>query len=285
MFVSFAVHMRLKPYKEPVLERLELLSMSGSVLTLWIGIFFYLGTPDGVEVILSIFIVVFNALLCLEFILSIAKEVLRSRMVKELPPGASEASVGEDALSDHVIFFGWPGVAARRDGMVKSMHAWLLLRLIVWMEHGRRPARQVRDEVPDTLARMQHSVAEHEFARRAKCAAAWVEAGLVADADMAAWLCEYESRGRAPASLDALVAASCARDATMQPYLAALAAGEAHVHEFETEFSTKPAVDANTDSKRHKKLEELSRQSVSISGATQEAPAEAVEEVSAPSQV
>jgi hypothetical protein len=107
MFVSFVVHQRVKPYKAPILERLELLSMSGSVCTLWIGIFFYLGTPDEVEVILSLVLIFFNALLCAEFILSILMEMLRAQLVKELPAGAKESVIDEDAMSEHVIFFWW----------------------------------------------------------------------------------------------------------------------------------------------------------------------------------
>jgi hypothetical protein len=301
MFVSFWLHLQLKPYTEPMLDRLELLSMSGSVLTLWIGIFFYLGTPDEVEIILSLFIVIFNALLCAEFAMSIAKEMLRAQLVAGLPAGAraSSSAVDEDALSDHVIYFSWPRVEARADGCVKSMHAFLLVRLIVWMEHGRRTARQVREDVPDTLARMQRGAAAHEYARRAKNANAWVAGGLIDDADMATWLCAYESRGREPASLDALVTASLVRDAIMPPYLAAMKAGEAHLHQFETEFILGEVAAAGNDDKKPKKsgkkaapkpvataappAEELSRKSGSAAAAEAAPAVLAVE--NAPSQV
>jgi hypothetical protein len=108
MFVSFGIHITVKPYKETVLDRLETLSMAGSVLTLWIGLFFYLGTPLEVEVILTIVLCIFNALLCMQFALSIVKEFLRARVMNSMPTaGMQDGGVSEDAVSEYIILFWW----------------------------------------------------------------------------------------------------------------------------------------------------------------------------------
>ncbi len=109
MFVSLAIHMRVQPYMEPVLDRLETLSMAGSVLTLWLGLFFYLGTPVEVEIVLTIVLVLFNALLCLEFAMSIVTEMARTQLVRRMPVGLQEGGVSEDALSDHLVYTLWCG--------------------------------------------------------------------------------------------------------------------------------------------------------------------------------
>jgi hypothetical protein len=133
-------------------------------------------------------------------------------------------------------------VVARRDGFVKTVHGWILLRFIRYMEHGRRPAQQIRQEIPETLRRMKHGAAQHEYERRAKNVAAWVDAGLITDAETAAWLCNYEARGRTPTRLDPLVADSCERAAALQLYLRAAKMGHAHVQNFEHEYDTPDAV-------------------------------------------
>jgi ABC-type thiamin/hydroxymethylpyrimidine transport system permease subunit len=110
MFVSFAIHLKVQPFREDVLDRLETLSMCGSVLTLWIGLFFYLGTPLEVEVVLTIVICIFNALLCAQFALSIVKEFLRARVMNSMPAGSQQdGGVSEDAVSEYIVLFWWCG--------------------------------------------------------------------------------------------------------------------------------------------------------------------------------
>ncbi len=133
-------------------------------------------------------------------------------------------------------------MVARRDGFVKTVHGWMLLRFIRHMEHGRRPAQQIREEIPETLRRMKHGAVHHEYERRDKNIAAWVDAGLITDAETAAWLCTYEARGRTPTLLDSLVADSCERAAALQLYLHAAKMGHAHVQNFEHEYDTPDAV-------------------------------------------
>ena len=234
MFVSFAIHLRVKPYREDVLDRLEVLSMSGSLLTLWLGLFFHLGTPLVVEVILTIVICVFNALLCAQFGLCIVQEVLKASALNSMPAGArQEGGVSEDALSEYIILFWWVPVAAMPAGPLKKLRAFLVLRFIQWAEQGRRTAAQIRADIPETLLRVRRGAVLYEYKRRAENAEAWARAGLVTDTATAAWLCAYEGRGREPESLAPLIDASCERAWALEPYLQAAQAGCAERYEME----------------------------------------------------
>jgi hypothetical protein len=231
MFASVALHLVLRPYTEPLLDRLELMSMSASVGTLWLGLFFYLGTPVVVQVILTVVIILWNALLFVQFALCIVSEVVRAQLQQHLPDGAKNDEISEDIMSEHVTFFWWAKAASMRRGTVRRLYERGVLHFIMWIERGRRSMRTIRAEIPGTLRRMQVGAMRHEYERRAINAAAWVGAGLVLDAEVAAWLCRYEGRGRDPASLAPLVRASCARARALPDYMAAAQRGGAAAYE------------------------------------------------------
>lgn len=231
MFASVALHLVLRPFTEPLLDRLELMSMSASVGTLWLGLFFFLGTPRVVEVILTVVIVVWNALLFVQFALCIVSEMLRAQLQQHLPDGAKNSEVSEDVMSEHVTYFWWAKAASMRRGTKRRLYERGVLQFIAWIERGRRSVRTIRAEIPGTLRRMQMGAMRHEYERRATNVAAWVGAGLVLDAEVAAWLCRYEGRQRDPASLLPLVRASCARARALPDYMAAAQRGGAAAYE------------------------------------------------------
>jgi hypothetical protein len=127
-------------------------------------------------------------------------------------------------------------VAAMPEGPMKKLRAFLVLQFIRWGEQGRRTAAQIRADIPETLLRVRRGAVLYEYKRRAENAESWARAGLVSDAATAAWLCAYEGRGREPASLAPLFAASCARAWALEPYLQAAQAGGAE--QYEKEYAT-----------------------------------------------
>jgi hypothetical protein len=116
---------------------------------------------------------------------------------------------------------------------MKRLRAFLVLQFIRWGEQGRRTSAQIRADIPETLLRVRRGAMLLEYKRRAENAESWARAGLVSDAETAAWLCAYEGRGRDAASLAPLIAASCERAWALEPYLQAAQAGSTEQYEKE----------------------------------------------------
>lgn len=209
MFCSFFVHARLMPYEERILEQLERYSMSASIMTLWIGLFFYLGTPYVVEVVLTIVLAGINAVMCIAFVACILSEFVHARVIASMPPGSTRASVKAHAMADHCIYHEWPKVKRTKVQWKRTVHAWFLIEFVRWLDHaGNRSAKEM-DEV---LHAMHASADAAERKRRNELIAKWASAGLIRDDEIAAWVCWYEGANRDAATLAALIERSTQRE-------------------------------------------------------------------------
>jgi hypothetical protein len=233
MLASFWTHMKLQPYTAAALDQLELLSMGGSIITFWLGLLLTLPTPRGVRVAFTVALALFNAFLCAQFVLTILRELVRSRMERRRPAGARQDATADDAreadaedtapLVDFFSFTFWPEIEARPDGASKRLRAWAALHFIASLEQRRRSIAQLRVDVPRAALRVALANARDELERRAESCARWVAAGVVSDDATAAWLAGYESCGREPATLAPLVALSAARQAAHAAFQAVAA--------------------------------------------------------------
>jgi hypothetical protein len=239
MLASFWIHLKMQPYTVAVLDQLELLSMGGSIITFWLGLLLTLPTPRGVRVAFTVVLALFNTFLCARFVLTILRELVRSRMERRLPAGAHEDAAAAEArkeergtdggarvedtqpLVDFFSFAFWPEIEARPDGASKRLRAWAALHFIASLEKRRRSIAQLRVDVPRAALRVALANARDELERRAENCARWVAAGIITDDATAAWLAGYESCGREPATLTPLVALSAARQAAHAAYQAA----------------------------------------------------------------
>lgn len=229
MFASFFVHARLRPYKEPILDRLERNSMSASILTLHMGLFFYLGVPYELEVVMTVLLAATNAAMCVSFVTSILSEFVHAKVLASMPPGSTRANVTAVAMVDHCIYRQWPRVARVRGVLRRRVFAAVLLRFIHWLDHDgdRRSMRELMDHIPTALREMRAAADATERVRRGDVIKVWAAAGVISDAEVAAWVCWFEGAARAPAALKPLVDRSCQREADSERAALGVAADKA----------------------------------------------------------
>ena len=214
LFCAFSVHARVEPYEEPILDRLERYSMSASIFTLWIGLFFYLGIPPAAEVVLTIVLAGINAAMCIAFIACIFSEFIHAAVIGSMPPGSTRANVKVKAMVDHCIYHNWPKVVRTKVQWRRRLHAWILIKFIRWLDHSiSLTAKELEDEyIPTVLHEMQAFADAVERKRRNELIAKWASVGLIRDEEIAAWVCWYEGANRDPATLTLLIKRSLKRE-------------------------------------------------------------------------